>query len=45
MDALLRGSVAALMKAGGVVVVVVMALVVSFYWEGLHIGSDGIYLV
>jgi hypothetical protein len=45
MDALLRGSVAALIKVGGALLVVLMALVLSFYWEGVHIGSDGIYLV
>lgn len=45
MDALLPGSVSALVKATGAILVITAACVASFYWEGVHIGSDGIYLV
>lgn len=45
MDALLRASVAVLIKTGGAMLVVMVALVISFYWEGVHVGRDGIYLV
>lgn len=45
MDALLPASFLALVKASGAMLAVTTAVVMSSYWESLHVGSDGVYLI
>jgi hypothetical protein len=45
MDVLLAKSITTLLSTGFMMAAIVAAIVLSFYWEGLHVGADGVYLI